>query len=318
MTVSSDTGPAVASRERIIVICGATASRKSELAMALATEVQGELVCCDSVQMVRGFVIGSAAPSSGDYAAVPHHLFQSVEWNDPPDAGRYQSLADEAIHQIIQRDKVPIVVGGTGLYLRSLLFGLANIPTVPANVREALRAELEVHGANAMYQRLERLDGIAARRISGGARNTQRVLRALEVAVHTGRPLSSYWAEQSQTIRYHATILMPEFDTQTLAHRISKRVESMLSTGLVDEVRALLSSGVDPMCRAMRSLGYREVVHHLDTSEPLEVTQELIERGHRRYARRQRTWFRAMDDIHVLDATRTDLLQAALRLLDTT
>ena len=318
MTVPSDTGPAAESRGRIIVICGATASRKSELAMALAKEVQGELVCCDSVQMVRGFVVGSAAPSIGDYAVVPHHLFQSVEWNDPPDAGRYQSLADAAIHQITQRGKVPIVVGGTGLYLRALLFGLADIPTVPANVREALRTELEVHGANAMYKRLEQLDGIAASRISGGARNTQRVLRALEVAVHTGRPLSSYWAEQSQTIRYNATILMPEFDTQTLAHRISKRVESMLSTGLVDEVRELLSSGVDPMCRAMRSLGYREVVHHLDTSEPLEVTQELIERGHRRYARRQRTWFRAMDDIHVLDATRTDLLQAALGLLDTT
>jgi len=265
--------------------------------------------------MVSGFVIGAASPSEHEYRVAKHHLYQAVAWDDPPDAGRYQAMADAVIADIHSRNKLPIVVGGTGLYLRALLFGLAKIPTIPVLVRERLAAELETEGREALFERLQSIDPIAARGISGGARNAQRVLRALEVAEHTGRPLSSYWNEQQVDARYNAVLIMPTFEPAALAERITERVDRMLHHGFVDEVRDLLSAGVDPGCRALKSLGYRELVEHIHGQISLEEARERIQRGHRRYARKQRTWFRAVDGVYRIDASRPDILDAAVEVL---
>jgi tRNA dimethylallyltransferase len=227
-------------------------------------------------------------------------------------------MADQVISGIYDRGNLPIVVGGTGLYLRALLFGLANIPSVPAEVRDRLLAELDEEGEDALFERLQQLDPFAAGRISGGARNAQRVVRALEVAEHTGRPLSSYWEEQPTHERYDAVLIMPVFETSVLANRISERVARMIQQGLVEEVRNLVASGVDPDCRAMKSLGYRETMEHIRGGLSLEQAIAQIERGHRRYARRQRTWFKAMDNVYRLDAAIPELRAAATAILQRT
>lgn len=302
--------------DALVIVVGATASRKSDLAMGLAARLGGELCCCDSVQIYRGFVIGSAAPSQADQGAVAHHLYNILNPADPGDAGRYARLADGVIADVLARGKVPIVVGGTGLYVRALLYGLAPIPVVPPGVRERLTQELEANGREALFERLTCQDPVMAARIQGGAANTQRVLRALEVFEGCGQRLSALQDAHRPELRYRARILMPEFGSKQLANRIARRVRAMMDAGLVEEVRGLLAAGVPPDCRPMGSLGYRQVVQHLGGELTLEEAVEAVIRGHRRYAKRQRTWFNRLEGTRRLDATSDALLEDALAALD--
>lgn len=302
-------------RARIIVVGGATASRKSELALGLAEALGGELVCCDSVQVYRGFRIGSAAPTDAELARAPHHLYGVLEPQDAPDAGRYARLADDVIADIASRGRAPIVVGGTGLYLRALLVGLAPIPAVPAEVRARLRAELEASGIAPLFERLSSVDPAIAGRIEGGARNTQRVLRALEVFEATGQRLSALQDNHQSEPRYAATILAPSFTRPHLAERIAERVRWMLRSGWIDEVRSLLDAGVPPDCRPMQALGYRQLVRYLQGELDLAAAEVAIAAGHRRYAKRQETWFKRTPGCHRLDAAADDLVGRALAVL---
>ena len=296
----------------IVVVCGTTASRKSELAVALAEAVGGELICCDSVQMYRGFVVGSAAPTPEELARAPHHLYGSLEPDDPGDAGRYALVADQAIEGVRRRGHMPIVVGGTGLYLRALLFGLAQIPAVPPDVRERLGRELRESGIEPLYERLAEADPDIALRIEGGARNTQRVLRALEVFEGTGHRLSDLQAAHRPRARYDAVVLSPTFPTAVLNVRIDRRVDAMLHGGLAREVAGLLERGVSRECRPMRALGYRQMADMLSGEIDEATARRLMKRGHRRYAKRQRTWFGNVEGLIELDGGRSDLLEQAL------
>ena len=297
----------------LVVVCGPTASRKSELALGLAEALDGELVCCDSVQVYRGFRIGSAAPSNDELARVPHHLFGVFPPDDPADAGRWARLADEAIAEIRSRGKRPVVVGGTGLYLRALLSGLAPVPAIPPEVRERLGRELEEQGREALYQRLCAVDPALAARIEGGAANTQRVLRGLEVFEASGVSLSAHQAAWTPEPRYEAQLLMPVFRSDVLNRRIDARVDAMFAAGLEDEVRSLLESGVERTCRPMESLGYRQVAACLAGELTREEAIENTRKGHRAYAKRQRTWFRAVEGVTHLDGEAEDLVGLALR-----
>jgi tRNA dimethylallyltransferase len=300
----------------ILVVCGPTASRKTELSLELAEALDGEIVCCDSVQLYRGFRVGSAGPSDTELARVPHHLYGSVDPNDAFDAGRYARLADAVIQGIWERDKVAIVVGGAGLYLRALLWGLVDIPQVPIHIRERLALELKTDGNRKLFERLQQVDPKSASRIEGAGANTQRVLRALEVFEATGVPISRYQDEHSPTAcRYNAALLTPTFETNVLAQRIDIRVNAMIDNGFEDEVRNLLESGVRHDCRPMAALGYRQLAGALLTKAPLEETVTAIQRAHRRYAKRQRTWFRKVDNVLAVDGTSQDLVNEALATL---
>ncbi len=298
---------------RLIGVVGPTASRKSELALALAERLGGELVCCDSVQVYRGFRLGSAAPTAAERAQAPHHAYEVFEPSDPGDAARYAALADEAIADITARGRLPIVVGGTGLYLRALLDGLAPVPAVSPEVRVALAKELAQAGSEPLFARLQALDPALAARIQGGARNTQRVLRGLEVVVGTGQRLSDLQLAQVRAgPRYDTTLLAPRFPAEVLARRIDARVEAMLTAGLAEEVRDLLAGGAPRDCRPMRALGYRQMADYVMGDCTLEAAVSAMKQGHRHYARRQRTWFQSVKDVVWLDGTTAALIDEAM------
>lgn len=301
--------------EPLIVICGPTASRKSELAMAMAEQLNGELICCDSVQVYQGFQIGSAGPNEADRERVPHHLFYHYAPTDPADAGRYARDADTVIADIVARGKRPILVGGTGLYLRALLWGLAEVPAVSAEIKAKLQADLAEIGNAGLFQRLLHVDDGTASRLDGGVADTQRILRALEVFEATGRPLSAYHAEHTPAPRYKWVMLAPTFEREVLSRRIERRVDRLLEAGLVQEVRDLLAAGVPRDCRPMGALGYKEALQYLDGGLSDHQLPERIARGHRRYAKRQRTWFKKEPDVVTLDGSRDDLLEQALAAL---
>ena len=301
----------------IVVVCGPTASRKSELALKLAESLNGELICCDSVQLYKGFRIGTAAPSDNELKRAPHHLFGKLKWNEQADAGLYAQLADAAIQDVLDRGAKPIIVGGTGLYLRSLMEGLAEIPDVPEFVRTQLIEKLEEDGKEAMFERLKEVDPVLAERIEGGAKNTHRVLRGLEVFEGTGTPLSMYHDQHaSKEARYSADIFMPSFESPVLNERINDRVDAMMDAGLLEEVDTLITSGVDPLCRPMQALGYRELVQYLNEEFELDVAIRQIKKGHRKYAKRQRTWFKRVEGVVTLDGNSDTLCNDAIEAIE--
>jgi len=282
----------------------------------LAAHLNGELICCDSVQLVRGFRIGTAGPTADDMTQTPHHLYGVVDPDDPVDAGHYARLADDVIAAIDGRSRCPIIVGGTGLYLRALLEGLIEIEPIPASVRERLQRELNELGSNALFERLERLDPKLAERIEGGARNTQRMLRGLEVVEGTGQRLSDlHDAHQRHEPRYAALVLMPCFEPAHLAERIGRRVDAMMENGFLQEVRELLEAGLSPSSRPMQSLGYRELIQVIQGERSEEDAVRAIKQGHRKYAKRQRTWFRHQAQSIPLDGTSTTLTDDAVSAL---
>jgi tRNA dimethylallyltransferase len=285
--------------------------------MGLAETLGGELLCCDSVQIYRGFVIGSAAPTTADRQRVPHHLYGDFDPAVPCDAGHYARTADARIEEIRGRGRRAIVVGGAGLYLRALLWGLAAVPPVPAEHRRRLTQELEEAGAAVLFARLQEVDPASADRIQGGAANTQRVLRALEVYEGTGKRLSVLQDQHTPQLRYEPTLLVPSFERPVLFERIDARVERMFEAGFVTEVRDLLEQGLPPDSRAMASLGYKEVAAYLRGERGLEETKAAIKRGHRRYAKRQGTWFRKVSGVCLIPGMGSDLVDRATRLVST-
>lgn len=281
-----------------VVILGPTAAGKSDVGLALAERWGGEIVSADALQAYRGLDIGTAKPSVEERRRVPHHLVDFLEPEEPYSAGRFAALAREAVEEIEGRGAVPIVVGGSGLYLRALLEGLAPIPPIPDEVRLRVAERLAVGGLPALRRELERVDPVAAERIADG--DPQRTQRALEVAEATGRPLSSWWREGAEPLGAAASfgLTLPR---ALLYDRIAGRVRRMLEMGWVEEVERLLRSGISPTCPAFQAIGYREVARHLDGEWPLEEAVEIIVRRTRQYAKRQMTWFRRMPDVVWID-----------------
>lgn len=279
---------------RTVVILGPTAVGKSDVGLALALRWGGEIVSADALQAYRGLDIGTAKPSMEERRRVPHHLVDFLEPEEPYSAGQFAALAREAVEEIEGRGAVPIVVGGSGLYLKALLEGLAPVPPIPDEVRRRVAERLAVEGLPALRRALERVDPVAAERISDG--DPQRTQRALEVVEATGRPLSSWWREGTEPLVAAASfgLTLPR---ALLYDRIAGRVRRMLERGWVEEVERLSRSGLSPTCPAFQAIGYREVARHLDGEWPLEEAVEIIVRRTRHYAKRQMTWFRRMPDV---------------------
>lgn len=284
---------------KIIVICGPTGVGKTGFAIALAQQFGGEIVGADSMQIYRWMDIGTAKPTAQEQAQAVHHMVGIVAPDKDFDAVIYAEQADKCISQLAAMTKVPLVVGGTGLYIKALVHGLTEAaPTDPA-VRKKLQMDLAASGAPILHQRLGALDPESAERIHPNDRH--RILRALEVYEITGRSISCHQSDHGfSALRYDPLYIGLTMPREKLYERINKRVEMMLAEGLVDEVHSLLDRGFDAELKSMQSLGYRHMVEFIQGRQTWDESVRTLKRDHRRYAKRQMTWFSANSDVNWL------------------
>jgi len=282
----------------ILVICGPTASGKTALAVELALRFGGEVVSADSMQVYRRMDIGTAKPTEEEKKGVPHHMIDVAEPEENYSAALYVSQAAPIVDDILSRGKLPIVAGGTGLYIDALVAGREFAPfEADSGLRETLQKRVLEEGLPALRAELERIDPEAAQRIHPN--DEKRTLRALEVFYTTGKPISLHDRE-SRAIpnRYTPlTIGLDFLDRADLRERIDLRVDGMMARGLEEEVRSLLASGVPPRCTAMQAIGYKEMAAALAEGRPAAEGAEEIKLRSRQYAKRQLTWFRRKEEI---------------------
>lgn len=273
----------------VVVVAGPTATGKTRSALALARRFDGELIGADSVQVYRGFDIGSSKPTRAELGGIIHHMLDIREPEDVLDAAEYAALADQAIAAAAARGKLPIVVGGTGLWLRALLRGLVAAPPVDPALRARLEAEWHAAGSGAMHERLRAVDPLAAARIH--ANDKLRVVRALEVYTQTGLPLGAARAEHALgKPRYRALTFVLDLVREEHANAVAQRVRLMLELGFAAEVERLITRH-GPEIRPLGAVGYKQMVAHLREGVPLPDTELAIQRATLLYARRQRTWW---------------------------
>lgn len=294
------------SNARLVAVGGPTASGKSLLVMALAELIPIEIINFDSMQVYRGMDIGTAKPGGGDLKAVPHHL---LDLNDPDETfsvGRYTPLFRATIKEIVGRGRLPVAVGGTGLYLRGALGGLFEGPKRDDDLRDELK-DLEAETPGILYRQLEEKDPETASKIT---RNDMvRIIRALEVFELSGASISSLQREHSFRDRpYDAVIYCLNPPRQKLYRWVEERVDLMMEDGLLTEVKVLRDKGYGRELPAMKAIGYRELMAHLDGETSLEKAVELIKRNTRRYAKRQLTWFRREEGVRWLEYSHRDEL----------
>jgi len=278
-------------KPRIIVIAGPTGAGKSALALALAERIGGEIVSADSMQVYRGLDIGTAKPTRQERARVPHHLVDVAEPEESYSVGRFRVEAGVAIREILARGRVPTICGGTGLYLKALLHGLAPGPARDEGVRAELEAAWEQGRRGDLLRELGHVDSEAAARLHPNDRT--RIIRALEVWRVTGRPLSAMQERHRFADAPYAALKLcvsPERDE--LYRRIDWRTVQMLREGWVEEVRGLLQRGHPAECSALQSIGYRQLVSFLTGGGHFDEVVQEIQRETRRLAKRQLTWFR--------------------------
>jgi len=282
----------------IICIAGPTASGKTALAVALAKELNGEVVSCDSMQVYRRMDIGTAKPSIEEQEGIPHHMIDVAEPDEDFSVSRYCAQASPIVDDIVARGKTAIIAGGTGLYMDSLIKGNDFAPFPSTGVREKLEDQADSEGMEAMIDWLQRVDPEAAERCL----DRKRILRALEVYLETGETITEH-NRRTQAIppRYNPLWLGLDFaDRAELYGRIDLRVDIMLEQGLVEEIQSLLSSGIPEKCTAMQAIGYKEFVAALAGQGTIEEAAAEVKQSSRRYAKRQLTWFRRNKAMHWL------------------
>jgi tRNA dimethylallyltransferase len=288
----------------LLVVAGPTASGKTSLALALAEQFSGEIVSCDSVAVYRGMEIGAAKPTPIERARIPHHMIDIAWPNEPCTAGDYSRLARDAIRGIAQRNRLPIVAGGTGLYLRALLNGLFPAPPRHEPLRERLRQRAQLRGPAHLHRILTRLDPAAAGLIH--ANDTPKIIRAIEVTLAARQPITRQWEQPHDPLtgfRVLSVGLNPP--RAELYARINRRAAQMFETGLVEETAQLVARyGYD--CRPLTSLGYAQAVALLRGELTSDQAIAQAQQGHRNYAKRQLTWFRKDPAIHWLTGFGSD------------
>ena len=289
---------------RLIVIAGPTAVGKSALALRLAQQLDGEIISGDSMCVYRGLDIGTAKPSASEQKIVPHHLIDIRQPTEPFSVVDFQQLAAAAIDEVNRRDKLPILVGGTGLYIQALLEGYQFNPTPITTLRD------DAESTDTLYERLNELDPLTAGRIHPNDR--KRILRALEVITTENQPLSTDKAAQLQ---YDCLAFGLTMERQALYQRIDQRVDQMVEQGLLAEVDALLSKGLAANATALQAIGYKEFIAAIQNNLPLEMAVEQVKMASRRYAKRQLTWFRRMSYLKWIELDATSTMDMALDLI---
>ena len=292
---------------RVIAVVGPTAAGKSDLSLELAGALGGEVVNADSMQLYRGMDIGTAKLTPAERAGVPHHVLDIWDVTDPASVAEYQALARAAIADVAARGRVPLLVGGSGLYVRAALEDF-DVPGTDPDLRATLEAELAAFGPQSLHQRLRAADPEAAAHILPS--NGRRIVRALEVIALTGRQFTARLPEPRPV--YDAVQVGVDRDPTELDERIARRVDQMWARGLVDEVRELAARGLREGRTASRALGYQQVLKLLDGEcTEQEAIAETV-RATRRFVRRQRSWFRRDPRVVWLDGADPGALAAAL------
>ena len=295
----------------LIAVVGATATGKTGTAIRLARRFDGEVISADSRYLYRGLDIGTATPSEAEMAGVPHHLINILDPEDDYTLAHYQRDAMAAISDVAQRGRLPILAGGTPLYLNALLEGW-RIPEVPPD--PAFRAEMEaraaIDGPESLHRQLALVDSSAAERIPAG--NVRRVIRALEIHRRTGRRMSEIEGKEPPPWRtLRIGLMLPR---EELYRRIDERGDRQIEDGLVEEVRALMQRGVPPEAPAMSAIGYAQIVAYLDGRTPLAEAIVRIKFDTHRYVRHQSTWLKRMADVHWFDPREPECFNRIARL----
>jgi tRNA dimethylallyltransferase len=279
----------------LVVILGPTGSGKTALSLAIAEKFDGEIVNCDSVAMYRDFNIGTAKPLPAERARAPHHLFDFVDPAHFMTAGEYARIAREKLHEISARGHLPIVVGGTGLYLRALLEGLFPGPQRSEELRERLRERAATRGSIYLHRVLSRLDPIAAEKIH--AHDAPKLIRAIEVCLASRSKMTELWQQGRDPLRgFRIFRLGLDPDRAALYDRINQRAEKMFASGLIEETQALCSK-YGANARALASLGYKQAMQLLNGDLTRDQAIQAAQQAHRNYAKRQMTWFRREPDV---------------------
>ena len=289
---------------RLIVIAGPTAVGKSALALRLAQQLDGEIISGDSMCVYRGLDIGTAKPSVSEQKLVPHHLIDIRRPTEPFSVVDFQQLAAAAIEEVNRRGKLPILVGGTGLYIQALLEGYQFNPTPITTLRD------DADSTDTLYERLNERDPLTAGRIHPNDR--KRILRALEVITTENQPLSTDKAAQLQ---YDCLAFGLTMERQALYQRIDQRVDQMVEQGLLAEVDALLSKELAANATALQAIGYKEFIAAIQNNLSLETAIEQVKLASRRYAKRQLTWFRRMSYLEWIEIGETTTMDMALVLI---
>lgn len=281
---------------KIIVIAGPTACGKTEYAIRVAQHVDGEVVSCDSMQLYKYMSIGSAKPTPEEQAAVRHWLVDEIDPRDEFSVARYRDMAKEAINDIISRGKVPVIAGGTGLYLNSLLYDMDfSDADKDAEFRNTLMEEAELFGPEYVHKKLEAIDPVKASKIHPN--NLKKVIRALEGA-SMGKGISDFRDLNKRTEDYDVLLIGLTRDRAELYDRINRRVDIMVEQGLFEEVRDLLEMGLQEEDISMKGIGYKEIIAFFDGVYSREDAIDKIKQNTRHLAKRQLTWFRRYEDMH--------------------
>ena len=305
--------------DNIISIAGPTASGKTALSIALAKELDGEVVSCDSMQVYKRMDIGTAKPTAEEMDGVPHHMLSVAEPWENFSVGKYCQLASPIVDDIVARGKTAIIVGGTGLYMDALIRGNDFAPVPSTGRREELEKIAAEEGIDAVIEMLRKVDPDSAERLHPS--DQKRIIRAMEVYLETGKTITQHNLETQQIPdRYHPVwFALEDADRATLYARIDRRVEIMLEQGLIAEIESLLREGVPEDATAMQAIGYKEFVDALRGRSSMDTAIALVQQSSRKYAKRQLTWFRRNPNIHWLRREETEgteqILAKALQVL---
>lgn len=287
-------------REKIVIIAGPTAVGKTKFAIDLAKQFGGEIVSADSMQIYRWMDIGSAKPTAEEQAQVRHHLIDQIDPREPFSVAEYQSLAKACIADILQREKLPLISGGTGLYLNALMYEM-NFSVMPKQsaFREKLEQEAQAQGNEAVYAKLQAADPQAAARIHPN--NLKKVIRALEVYETSGEGIRDFEDAFVKTKDYDWILLGLQRDREELYQRIDRRVDMLLDLGLEQEIQDLLAKGLAEAHISMKGIGYKEIIDYFHGKYDRAEAIRLIKRNTRHYAKRQMTWLRRYEEIKWFD-----------------
>jgi tRNA dimethylallyltransferase len=281
---------------------------KTDVAIALAGPLGAEIVSADAMQVYRHMNIGTAKPTEQQRTLVRHHLIDVANPDEPFNAGRFKTMAEAVISDLYQKRRPIFVVGGTGLYIKALTGGLFASQELVGPIRERLKKEAETLGLEALYQRLQKVDPVAAARIHPN--DTYRIIRALEVHHVTGQSISNHQRIHGfRDVRYRTLKVGLTTKRNVLYDRINRRVDLMLASGLMEEVKWLLDQGYSSTLKSMRSIGYRHMADYLERRMPWDETVQLFKRDTRRYAKRQLTWFRVDPEILWVEPGEIDVMR---------
>jgi tRNA dimethylallyltransferase len=304
----------MSSLPRVLVIVGPTASGKTPLALLVAERLTGEVISADSRQVYRYLTIGTAKPSSLDLKRICHHCVDILDPSEEYNAGLFGEDATIIIRDIVHRNHTPILVGGSGLYLKAVIDGLFSGPGKDAETRFQLEERLKNEGAESLLEVLQHVDPVSGEKMS--PTKPRRIIRALEVYYATGKPISEFHAEQERKPEFNFIQMGLAWERKELYERIDTRVGLMIEQGLVREVEELQKKGFAKTLNALNTVGYKEIFDYLEGRMSLQEAGSLIKRNTRRFAKRQLTWFRADKRIHWLSVNgQTDFKKLAEKIV---